>query len=108
MGRVSREQIKGRGLSIVMDAFEEFRQQTAVGPRSEYDLMSKTQRNRFYSSHKLVCISLQRTSELWLGPMHYDGKGHLSRGPAERKVVPIAASNEDFVKVLLEAFEIAE
>src|SRR5437667_7603637 len=79
-----------------------------IPDQSEVERMSDAQKKEFEARHKLMSVSLQRGSELWLDPMRVTKagwKGHAGLGAQFRTVVKWPTSDEEFFAAAVRAFE---
>ena len=105
--RLSEEEMRQRGRTIVSDCFDAFLVRD-VADQSEVEKMSDAQKKEFEAEHKLISACLQRGSEIWLDPMRVTKagcKGHAGLGLQFRTVVTWPISDEEFFVATMRAFQ---
>jgi hypothetical protein len=103
------EEIKVDGMALMMHYLQDYasRKRTEA---SEFEKMTEANRLAFRKRNRLVSISLQKGTELWIDPMHWlsDGIHMTSLGPPERVVIRLSDSQSQFFRGISDALNAAD
>ena len=105
---ISEEEMKRGGLSRVLNLLR-----SGAGPECEpvsfLNHAHKAEMLKLKREHELILLRVLQgdTSEMKIIPLHARRGWQFDRFTNEVRVYPLPKSNEDFVRILTEAFEIA-
>jgi hypothetical protein len=105
--RLTRDEMAKSGLATVLQSLDEYPHRRKT-EKSELESLPAAERDKFDREHKLVSLSLQTRSELWLAPMHVGKRGGTISGDmSETQVVKLPTTPDVFFGALTEAIALA-
>jgi hypothetical protein len=100
---ISNNEMKTSGVEIVLRNLKGFFNRKK-NEKTEYEMMTKNQQQKFLREHNLVSIYLDKNNFLEILPWKREGGGHIGI-PEGKIVVNLPCTNEEFYQKLMESFE---
>lgn len=100
---ILQEDMKSRGLDIVLKDLEEFpRREKKQDEKSELQKMTPAEEKKFHKDHRYILLQQNNKNTLEMTPMKPVKKGFSGN---KETVVSLPCTNADFFESLMQAFE---
>ncbi len=100
---ILQSEIKISGIDIILKNLKEFFYRVKT-EKSEYEMMTKVQEQKFRKEHKVISIDLENENLISLLPMQSKKSGHIGK-PEHKITVTLPCTGDKFYMKLKDAFE---